>query len=694
MTQRLSTLKNHPVAARNGVTQSAHGHHWVDWYAWLRPPNWKEVLKNPDTLPAPIADYLNAENNYHDEVMANLAPLQDEIATELRGRMPEKVKSIPFEDGPYRYLERIEEGAKYPICSRTDLNGENEEIYFDVNAVATGFDYFDVGQITHSPDHNKLLWSCDTNGSEFYKLHIRDIATGIEKNYVLENICDAVWADCQTIFYTRLNDTGRSNQVYKHILDSDPDGDVLIYTESDERFSCDVHRSFSRRYIYIQSGSFDQDEWWYIPIDEVNTAPVLVQQRVEGLEYVVQDQGDSFVILTNADHAIDWKLVKTSIHKPSKENWADLVPHKPGSMVSDYIVYRDWIVWIEKINALAQVAYMDKNGTIRKVVFDEEAYAIGIDNHFAYASSSVMLEYASPTTPWEIYEFRFPNEEKEVLKKQRIPSGHSPKDYVTQRFFIESHDGSQVPVTLLYRHDTTLDGTAPALLYGYGCYGSSSIAGFDSNRLSLVDRGFVYAIAHVRGGSEKGGAWHEDAKCEKKVNSFHDFVAVASGLIEQKICASGKIVALGESAGGLLVTASMNMKPELFAGIIADVPDVDVLNLMLDSSLPGVPVHWSEWGNPLEDKLVFDSIRSYSPYENTCARAYPALYVTAGISDTRVFFWQPAKWVASLRAVKTDDNVILLKTNMQSGHFGNTGRYAHVEELARQYSFAIAVTAE
>lgn len=691
----LKTPANPPIAARVESVCAAHSEQWVDHYAWLRAENWQEVMDNPAKLPAPVADYLRAENDYYNRATEHLAPLHDELSAEIRGRMAQKLESVPVPDGPYKYRYRFAENAEHPIRVRTDLDGNNEEEIFDANAQARGFDYFDLGLLAHSPDHSKLLWSCDTNGSEFFTLNIRDIATGLDSDYVIENVDTAVWADDQTVFYSRLDSSFRATEVYRHVLGTNPAHDVLVFRELDKRFNCAVDRSHSRDYIFIDTSMDDRDETWLIPVTNLNASPALFQARTGGLEYnIVDHQGDRFIIATNANGATDWKIVETPVDATSMAHWTDLVAHQAGQMIENVIVFLDWIVWLEIVDALPQIAYMDKQGAIKRIAFDEEAYSLNIYSQLDYQAQSLVFEYSSPTTPAQTYEFHFHTAERVLLKQQIIPSGHNPNDYLTRRFAVASHDGEQVPVTLLYRHDTPIDGSAPVLLCGYGANGDSIPARFGASRLSLVDRGFVYAIAHVRGGEEKGCAWYEDAKSERKTNSFKDFIAVGDALVAQGFCAASKIVSYGGSSGGLLVAASMNQRPGLFAGVVADVPFVDVLNRLLDDTLPGAASKWSQWGNPIESEAAFYSIRSYSPYENTTAMAYPSLYVTAGVSDPRVTYWEPAKWVAKIRSMKTDNNVVLFKTNMQSGHFGKTGRFARIDDTARIYAFAIAVTSD
>lgn len=690
----LKNPENPPIANRIESICSAHDQQWVDEYAWLRADNWQEAMGEPAKLPGPIAEYLQAENDYYEQATAGLKPLQAELIAEMRGRMAENDDSVPQKHGLYKYSERYIENAEYELYVRTGLNGENEEILFDVNVEASKSEYFELGQLEHSPDHSKILWTSDSNGAEFYTLHIRDIATGLDKDYCIENVETATWANDQTLFYTRLDSSHRALTVYRHEIGSSPENDSLVYEEKDERFYCSVYASLSGEYVFIHASMNDQDEVWFIRVDEMSAAPILVQARMEGLEYGVDHKGDRFLIATNANGATDFKIVETPVTAVSMDNWKNLVSHQAGTMIDDVVVYQDWIVWLENVNALPVIAYMDNKGTVKRLEFNEEAYSLDLITGLEFNSQSFMFEYSSPTTPAQTFEFNLQTAERALLKQELIPSGHNAKDYVARRFMVPSHDGVDVPVTLLHRHDTPIDGSAPALLYGYGSYGHSSDAEFRQDRLSLVDRGFIFAIAHVRGGQEMGRSWYEDAKLEAKPNSFHDFVAVGDALVSRGYCAAGKIVSMGGSAGGLLVAASMNLKPELFVGVIAHVPFVDVLNTILDDTLPLTPSEWTQWGNPIESKNAFDSIRGYSPYENTRVTAYPSLYVTAGVSDPRVTYWEPAKWVANLRATKTDDNIVLFKTNMQSGHFGKTGRFAGLDDSARSYAFAIAVTTD
>lgn len=687
-----------PVADKKPEQNTAHGVTRTDNYNWLRADNWQEAMREPDKLPEPIKNYLKAENNYCAEAMQPLAQLQSDLVAEMRGRVQEHDESLPEADGPYAYCDRHIEGGEHPVYFRTNRDGSNEELLIDINIEAEGHEYFSHALVEHSPDHKTLAWSCDTSGAEYYRLFFRDIVTGKDSATVIEDVDSAAWADASTIYYTRVDENHRPSKVFRHIAGTDPANDQLVYHEKDNRFFCDVYCSRSRQFIFIATGMDDQDEVLFVPVDDPNAVPQLIEPRAEGLEYSVDhqlnDAVDRFVILSNTDGATDFKLSVTNVDNPGREHWSDFQPYKPGRMIHTFEVFCDWVMWLAVENALPAIYFIstESSGSPSKVAFEEEAYSLGLDAGLEYDVHVFRFDYSSPTTPWQTWQYDCSNGERKHLKTQVIPSGHEPTDYVTRRIAAASHDGAEVPVTLLHHKNTSIDGTAPCLLYGYGSYGSSVPAGFSSNRLSLVDRGFVYAIAHVRGGEEKGREWYEQAKFAGKVNSFHDFIAAAEALVEHRYTATANIVIHGGSAGGLLVGATVNMRPNLFAGVIADVPFVDVLNTIIDDTLPLTPGEWSQWGNPIESREAYESIVSYSPYDNVEAKDYPAMLVTAGVSDPRVTYWEPAKWVAKMRELKTDSNPLLLKTNMSSGHFGKTGRFAMLEDYALSYAFAIAVT--
>lgn len=681
-----------PVADKRTHTQTHHGITTKDDYFWMRADNWQEAMREPEKLPDDIKHYLQAENAYFKEAMADTESLQKLLIAEMRGRIKEDESGVPDKCDDYAYNTRYEEGSEHPIMIRTPrdaVDGSDEEVLLDGNIEAKGKDYFELGTTEISPDHKHLAWSYDGNGSEYYTLAIRDLNKGVDFDYTLTEIGSVAWCDNQTLFYSRVDENHRPSKIFRHTLGTNMADDVLVMEEKDNRFFISVDRLLSGEFLMISTGMNDQDEHWVVPTKTPDTKPRVIQPRQEGLEYSVEQQGNQFIIVTNADNAEDFKIVSAPVSAPQKANWKDIIPHKSGRMILGLEAYQNWLIWMERENALPSIQIRDKDGNQKQVSFDEEAYAIGVDPSLEYQSDNLRFSYSSPTTPYRIYDYDMNTNERVLRKEKDIPSGHNSDDYIAQRLTATSHDGAQVPVTILYHKSTPLDGSAPCFLYGYGSYGHSIPAAFSTNRLSLVDRGFIYAIAHVRGGQEKGRAWYESAKLEGKPNTFHDFIAAGEYLVSKSYTKTGNIVCNGGSAGGLLIGAVVNMRPDLFAGAIADVPFVDVLNTILDDSLPLTPGEWSQWGNPIESEQAYQWIASYSPYDKVVAKDYPAMLVTAGVSDPRVTYWEPAKWVAKLRNLKTDDNVLMLKTNMTSGHFGTTGRFAALEDSAQAYAFAL-----
>lgn len=688
-------LPDAPKADRRSTVTNFHGVDLHDDYGWLRASNWQEAMRDPHKLPGDIASYLRAENAYFEAAMADTIDLQNSLVEEMRSRIREDDSSVPREDGPYAYLVRHNKGGEYPTVVRRPREGGAEQVMLDANAEAMSHDYFQLGVTQVSPDHRTLAWAADVNGSELFRLTFRDIESGTDFKYHINDVSSVAWANGETVFYVRVDERHHPNRLFRHTLGTDPENDVLIYTEHDLRFRVDVRRLLSGSFIAVSSSMNDANEISVIPTNDPTARPCLIEARTEGLEYDIVHQGDEFLIQTNADDAHDFKVMSAPILTPSRENWVELIPYKEGRMIVGLVAYKSWTIWIERENALPRISYVAKDRPIadaKSISFDEQAYSLGVEPSLEYDTSSVRFVYSSPTTPSQVFDYDLFGGERTLRKELEIPSGHDPKDYVTIRTMALSHDDTRVPVTILYHKDTPLDGTAPCLLYGYGSYGVSIPASFSANRLSLVNRGFVYAIAHVRGGDELGRNWYEAAKFAGKRNSFHDFIAVAEKLIADRYTASARIVIEGSSAGGLLVGAVLNMRPELWAGAIADVPFVDVLTTILDDSLPLTPGEWSQWGNPITNRQAFDDIRAYSPYDNVSAQDYPPILATAGVSDPRVTYWEPAKWVARLRTTKTDNNVVLLRTNMTSGHFGKSGRFAALEDAARNFAFALKVT--
>ncbi len=691
MTPHFLSVKGAPIADKKSHETEFHGIKLYDDYHWLRAENWQEAMREPDKLPDDIKSYLNAENAYYENAMSGTKALQEQLIAEMRGRIKEDDSSVPVKDGPYAYTWKYIEGGEHPIRIRTPRDGGEEQILLDVNKEAEGKEYFEIGFVDEDPSHSILAWSRDTSGAEYYSLTFRDLDTGKDRDVEIKDVGSATWANETTLFYSRVDENHRPSKIYRHTLGTSPDKDVLVYEENDPRFYCGVGKTRSSAYIVLSAGMNDQDELRIIPTNNVEAEPTLIQARQDGLEYSLEHQGGRFLIHTNADGAVDFKIVETPIDKPSMQNWKDFVAHEAGRMIISCSAYKDWIIWMERENALPRIRFMGTDGATNEISMDEEAYALGVSPSPEFDNDVFRFTYSSPTTPSQVYDFDLKTGKRTFLKESEIPSGHNKENYIARRISAKSHDGAEVPITILHHKDTPLDGSAPCLLYGYGSYGMSMPAGFSANRLSIVDRGFIYAVAHVRGGEEKGRQWYEDAKFGKKVNSFHDFIASGETLVDKNFTSRGKIVIMGGSAGGLLVGATANMAPDLLAGVIADVPFVDVLNTILDDTLPLTPGEWSQWGNPIESKQSFDDIASYSPYDKVEKKDYPAMLVTAGVSDPRVTYWEPAKWVAKLRDYKTDDNILLLRTNMTSGHFGKSGRFAALEDAARSYAFALKV---
>ena len=680
-----------PLAERRQHAVTQFGITRDDPYAWLRADNWQEVMQSPETLPADIRAYLEAENAYFSSLFeAQHMAFQDDIFREIRGRIKEDDSGIPSVDGPWAYNSRMLEGKQYPLIVRTPRNGGPETILLDCN-VEAGEGYFGFGGAEHSPDHTLLAWAADRAGSEYYTIHVRDLATGKDTGEVIVEAADGgAWSpDGRAIYYTEFDESHRPFRVRKHQLGTPQSADEIVFEEADPGFFVGVGETLSRQFMLIDAHDHQTSEVWLI--DRAGGSPRLVAPRLTDREYDIEERYGVLYILTNADGAEDFKIVTAPAADPGVENWVDLVPHIPGVLILDHFVLANHLVRLERFEGLPRIVVRDlRDSREWTVKFDEEAYSLGVSAGYEFDTTIVRMSYSSPTTPQRTYDLDLETGERTLLKEQEVPSGHNPADYVTRRIFANAPDGERVPITLLYRKTTPLDGTAPALLYGYGAYGISLPASFSVSALSLVDRGVVYATAHVRGGMEKGYRWYKDGRRERKTNTFTDFIAAAEKLIADRYTAKGKIVAEGGSAGGMLMGAIANLRPDLWAGILALVPFVDVLNTMSDETLPLTPPEWPEWGNPLESEDDFTRIASYAPYEQIKAQDYPPIFALAGLTDPRVTYWEPAKWVAKLRVTKTDSQPLYLKTHMSAGHQGASGRFDHLKETALSYAFALS----
>ena len=681
-----------PVAPRRPHSFSTHGITVNDDYAWLKDPKWQEVLRDPAILDHDIRRYLEEENDYTESLLGHTGALQKKLVAEMRGRIKEDDSSVPSPDGPYAYFRKFREGGQHEMFGRMPRNGGEAEIVLDGDALAAGHRYFKFGGGRHSPDHRLQAWSADTKGSEYFSIRVRDWASGRDLDDIVEETDGAaVWSkDGKSLFYVKLDDNHRPTQVWRHRLGTKQADDILVYEEPDSGWFTHLHESSSNRYCVIAGGDHETSEQRLIDLENPDALPRLVAAREEGVQYSVNDRSDQLYILTNADGAIDFKVVTAPLASPERANWRDLVPYREGIYVLDVELYAGHMVRLERANALPAIVIRDfKTGEEHAIAFDEAAYSLDTMGSYEFDTTNLRFSYSSMTTPSEVYDYDMAKRTRVLRKRQEIPSGHDPADYVTTRIMAKSHDGAEVPVSILHHKDFVRDGRAPLLLYGYGSYGMAMPASFNANRLSLVDRGIVYAIAHIRGGSDKGWGWYLDGKREKKTNTFDDFAAAGRALIETKYTSAKRIVGHGGSAGGMLMGAVANRAGELFAGIVAEVPFVDVLNTMLDDTLPLTPPEWPEWGNPIESEKDFRTILSYSPYDNVGAQDYPAILAMGGLTDPRVTYWEPAKWIARLRATMASGGPVLLRTNMGAGHGGASGRFNRLDEVAIVYAFAL-----
>ncbi len=681
-----------PIAPRRPHAFTTHGIAVVDDYAWLKDAKWQDVLRDPSVLDPDIRKYLEAENDYTESLLGHTAGLQKTLVAEMRGRIKEDDSSVPTPDGPFAYLSKYREGGQHAMFGRMPRDGGEAAIILDGDKLAASHTYFRFGGARHSPDHKLQAWSADIKGSEYFSVRVRDWSDFADcDDLVEETDGTVVWsADSQNFFYVKLDDNHRPMQVWRHRLGTPQADDILIYEEKDSGWFTHLHESASGRFCVIAGGDHETSEQRLIDLADLSLPPRLVAAREEGVQYSIADRGNELFILTNADGAIDFKVVSAPLDAPERANWRDLIPYREGVYILDVELFAGHMVRLERANALPAIIIRDlATSEEHSIAFDEAAYSLDTMGSYEFETTNLRFSYSSMTTPSEVYDYDMASRSRTLRKRQEIPSGHNPADYVTTRIMASSPDGAQVPVSILHRRDLQRDGTAPLLLYGYGSYGMAMPASFSANRLSLVDRGFVYAIAHIRGGADKGWGWYLDGKREKKTNSFDDFAAAGRALIDAKYTSAKRIVGHGGSAGGMLMGAVANRAGELFAGIVAEVPFVDVLNTMLDDTLPLTPPEWPEWGNPIESERDFRTILSYSPYDNVAPKDYPKILAMGGLTDPRVTYWEPAKWIARLRATMTSGGPVLLRTNMGAGHGGASGRFDRLDEVAIAYGFAL-----
>jgi oligopeptidase B len=662
----------------------------VDDYAWMKDDAWQQVLHDPSKVKAEVRDHLVAENAYVAAVLKPTEALQAKMFEEMKGRIKEDDASVPDPDGAYEYFTRYELGAQHPRHVRRGRAADApDELLLDEEARGAGQPYYSVGAAEHSPDHALYAWAEDTQGSEYYRIFVRDLTTGQLSPDMIDNAYGALSfsPDSAWLYWVWRDENARPSKVFRR-----PAGggeDALIYEEPDEGMFLGVDVTADRSHIVITASNQETSEAWLIPAADPTAAPVVAEPRQEGVRYGLGRWDGRWTIRTNADGAVDFKLVTSEAAIPGKSTWREFVAHTPGRLIAGTASYKSHLVRLERENAIDRIVVRDLAGEEHAIAFDEPAYALSLAGGYEYDTAVTRFVYQSPTTPRQWFDYDMASRARTLRKTQEIPSGHDPARYETRRLYATAADGAEVPITVLMLKGAPLDGSRPLLLYGYGAYGIPQDASFSIRNLSLVDRGWIWAIAHIRGGSDKGWGWFLDGRGSKKINTFTDFIAAAEHLIAADYGCAGRVAAYGGSAGGMLMGAIANLRPDLWGAIIAAVPFVDVLNTMSDTTLPLTPPEWPEWGNPLKDATAYDYIASYSPYDNVAERAYPPILATGGLSDPRVTWWEPEKWIARLRERSTSGAPMLLKINMEAGHGGASGRFDFLKEIALDYAFAV-----
>lgn len=658
-----------------------HGDIRIDNYYWLND------RENPEVI-----QYLNDENTYTDFILKDTEQLQENLFNEIRNRIKEDDSSVPYKHNGYWYITRYETGQEYPIHTRRKGSLDApEEILFNVNDLARDFSYYHLGGINITENNELAAFGQDTLSRRIYTIQIKNLKTGELLPDKLENTTgSSVWAaDNKTLFYTRKDETLRPYQIWKHTLGTPQSEDVLVYQEDDDTFNAYVYKTKSRKYIIIGSGSTVSDEYRFIPADQPDAEWTLFNPRKRDLEYSIEHFENDFYILTNKDKATNFKLMKTPINNTAKSNWVDVIPHREDVYLENFEIFKNYLVLEERSNGLIHLNIRSWDGKENYYLpFKEEAYTAYTSTNPDFDTDILRYGYTSMTTPNSTIDFNMKDKTSEVKKEQPVLGGFKKENYITKRLWVTARDGKKIPISIVYNKNTPINENTPVLQYAYGSYGVNMDVYFSSSRLSLLDRGFIYVIAHIRGGQELGRPWYEDGKMLNKKNTFNDFIDVSQYLIENKYTSPEHLYAMGGSAGGLLMGAVINQAPELYKGVVAQVPFVDVLTTMLDDSIPLTTGEYDEWGNPNE-KIYYDYMKSYSPYDNIEKKDYPNMLVTTGLHDSQVQYWEPAKWVALLRELKTDDNILLLKTDMEVGHGGASGRFEALKETALEFAFLL-----
>ena len=668
-----------PMAKKVAKVETLHGDRRQDDYFWMR------EKKNPE-----VKAYLDSENAYTDAFMKPTEALQETLYKEMLGRIKETDLTVPYRYGGYFYYSRTEQGKAYPIyCRKKGSLEAAEEVILDVNELAKGEKFMAVAVRAVSDDGRLLAYTTDNTGFREYTLHVKDLTTGSVFPERVAKVSSVAWAgDNRTLFYVVDDAAKRPYRVYRHVLRDDPKRDSLVFEEKDEMFGVGVERSRSRKFLFIASGSHTASEWRFLPADEPTAKPRVIQSREKDHEYDVEHRGDIFYIRTNQG-CRNFRIVTAPVEKPGKESWKEIVPCRDDVMVAGVHVFSGFWVTSEREDGLPKLRVTDfETGQSHRVDFPEAVYSVFFDANPEYDTRTFHFNYQSLTIPQTIYDYDAFTRQRTLLKRTDVLGGYDPDRYVAERRYASASDGTKIPISLVYRKGLEKNGQNPTLLMGYGSYGAPMFPTFNSNRVSLLDRGFVYAMAHIRGGGEMGKRWHDQGRMLTKKNTFTDFVAVAEALVAEKYTSKEKLGIEGGSAGGLLMGAVVNMRPDLFKVVITRVPFVDVINTMLDESLPLTVGEFEEWGNP-KVKAEYEYIRSYSPYDNLAAKAYPTMLVKTSFNDSQVMYWEPAKYVARLRTVKTDQNPLIFKINMAGGHGGSSGRYDRLHEAAFDYAFLL-----
>lgn len=685
-------ISDAPIASKEEHIFSEHGNKRIDYYQWMRLSDEQKNAASPDEQTQKVLDYLNEENAYTEKQLRPTEVMQDKLYEEMIGRLDPIDASVPIIENGYAYYDRYEEGQDYALYCRKSISDTTEKIILNGPEMAIGHEYFDIAGYEISPDNRLVAYGIDTFSRRNYTIHFKDLSTGEVLNDRIDYTTGyAVWAnDNKTVFYTKRDEqTLRDCYVYKHVLGTDAKNDVLVFDEKDETYSCFVYNSKSKRFIVIGSYQTMATEYRFVDANTPDQPFKIVQPRQKGLEYSMEEFGNDFYIVTNKD-AVNFKLMKTPINATGIENWVEVIPHRDDVLIEGIEIFQNYLVVSERKNGLTQIRIRNwTNQSEYYLQFDEPAYYAYYHDNLDFNTDNLRYTYSSLKTPNTVFEFNMTTKQKTKLKKDSIPDvKFKEEDYITERIYAMASDSTLIPISIVYKNGLEKNGKNPLLLYGYGSYGVNVEPYFSSPRISLLDRGFVFAIAHIRGGQEMGRLWYENGKLLKKKNTFTDFISCAEYLIDQKYTSKEHLYAEGGSAGGLLMGAIVNMRPDLWNGVIAAVPFVDVISTMWDETIPLTTSEFDEWGNP-KDKVYYDYMLSYSPYDNVKAQNYPNMLVTTGYWDSQVQYWEPAKWVAKLRELKTDNNMLLLKCNMDVGHGGASGRYERYKEKALEYAFLL-----